>query len=368
MAHLAASNLVERKTRTAVAVLAVGLEVASVMLLVGLADGTLSAIAHRLESVGADALVQPPDSSLILGATSAVMPLALMDRIRAVPRVTQVAPVLNWHVSQIRGVPERLNLWAVDYPAFTALTGGLDLVEGGGLAKEGDVIVDSILALSRGIHVGDSLKMLDREFHVVGVSRAGSGGRIYARLEDIGEAIGTPGRASFFLVKGVSAREAGDLTLALQRHLPGFKVTPIAEVSKTIGDNAVGLEDFKRALTLLAVVVSFLVVLLAMYTAIMERTREIGVLRALGATKGYVLRLIVTESLFVCAIGVAAGIAMAFIGRGVLGRLFPSETVSLSLRWALIAGGLGALGGLLGAVYPAWRAASLDPVAALNTE
>jgi putative ABC transport system permease protein len=368
MAHLAAANLVERKTRTAVAVLAVGLEVASVMLLVGLADGTLSAIAHRLESVGADALVQPPDSSLILGASSAVLPLALGERIRAVEGVTAVAPVLNWHVSQIRGVPERLNLWAVDDRSFTALSGGLDLVAGRGLEGNGDVIVDSILAATRGIGIGDALPMLDREFHVVGISRAGSGGRIYARLEDIGEAIGTPGKASFFLVKGASSRQAGELTLALSARLPGFKVTPIAEVSKTIGDNAVGLEDFKRALTGLSVVVSFLVVLLAMYTAIMERTREIGVLRALGATKGYVLRLIVAESLFVCAIGVLAGVLMAFLGRSLLARVFPSETVLLSLRWALIAGGLGALGGLVGALYPAWRAASLDPVAALNFE
>jgi putative ABC transport system permease protein len=368
MANLAAANLLHRKTRSGVAILAVGLEVASVMLLVGLAEGTLSAIAHRLESVGADVLIQPPDASLILGATSAVMPLKLMDAILATPGVRSVAPVLNWHVSWLKGSPERLNLWAVDYPSFARLSGGLDLLQGSPPEKEGDVVVDSVLAQTRGLRLGEVLEMLDRRFQVVGISRAGSGGRIYARLQDIGDAIGTPGKASFFLVKGESSREAGDLEIALEGRLKGYKITPIAQVSKSINDNAVGLSDFKEALTALAVIVSFLVVLLAMYTAIMERTREIGILRAMGATQGYVLRLIVVETAFLCVAGVAFGILLALLGRSVLERVFPSETVLLSLRWAVLSGSLGALGGMLGALYPALKAARLDPVQALNFE
>jgi putative ABC transport system permease protein len=368
MANLAAANLLHRKTRSGVAVFAVGIEVALVMLLVGLADGTLSAIARRLESVGADVLVQPPDASLILGATSAVMPLRLMDTILLTPGVTVVSPVLNWQVSQLKGRPERLNLWAVDYPSFARLSGGLDLLRGSPPEKEGDVVVDSILAETRGLRVGDDLSMMDRSFHVAGISRAGSGGRIYARLQDIGDAIGTPGRASFFLVKGESARSAGDLVVQLEAHLRGYKITPIAQVSKSINDNAVGLTDFKEALTSLAVLVSFLVVLLAMYTAILERTREIGILRAMGATQGYVLRLVMIETAFVCLGGVVVGVGLAFLGRAALERVFPSETVLLSVRWALLSGGLGAVGGLLGSIYPALKAARMDPVHALNFE
>ena len=74
MANLAAANVMHRKTRTAVSVLAVAMEVAMVMLLVGMANGTLGDIADRLQNVGADVLFQPPDASLLLGATSAVMP------------------------------------------------------------------------------------------------------------------------------------------------------------------------------------------------------------------------------------------------------------------------------------------------------
>src|ERR1051325_8348822 len=102
MANLAAANVMHRKTRTAVSVLAVAMEVAMVMVLVGMAKGTLGDIAERLQNVGADVLFQPPDASLILVATSAVMPLKYMDIMKAeVPGVKEVSPVLNWLVAQI---------------------------------------------------------------------------------------------------------------------------------------------------------------------------------------------------------------------------------------------------------------------------
>src|SRR6185503_19485361 len=127
MANLAAANVMHRKTRTAVSVLAVAMEVAMVMLLVGMANGTLGDIADRLQNVGADVLFQPPDASLILGATSAVMPLKYIDIMKQVDGVTEVAPVLNWLVAKIRREQRAVNLWAVDYPSFAAISGGFDI-------------------------------------------------------------------------------------------------------------------------------------------------------------------------------------------------------------------------------------------------
>jgi putative ABC transport system permease protein len=354
--------------RTAVAALAVALPVATVMLLVGLSDGTLDAIAGRLQSVGADAIFQPPDSSLILGVSSAVMPLKMGELIARDPEVTRVAPILNWHVSQLKGEPESLNLWAVDYLSYAEIAGGFDLLAGRPLQGPGDLVVDSILAEARALHLGEAISLLDREFRVVGITRPGSGGRIFARIDDIGEAIGSPGKTSFFLVKGKNPREAAELVKSLQQRFRGYKVTAIAQVSRAIQDNATGLKQFQRALMALAVILSSLVVLLAMYTAILERTREIGILRAMGATTAFVLRSVLAESFLVSLIGVAGGEALALLGRQWLGVAFPGQEVELTARWALRAGGLGLLGGLLGAAYPALRAARLDPVTALSFE
>jgi putative ABC transport system permease protein len=368
VANLPAANVMHRKTRTAVSVLAVAMEVAMVMLLVGMANGTLGDIAERLQNVGADVLFQPPDASLILGATSAVMPVRFADVMLEVAGVRAVTPVLNWHVAKINGESRAVNLWAVDYPSFTGISGGLDIVDGRGLEQPNDLVMDTVLAGATRMKVGDALPMLNREFRLAGICRAGAGGRLYARLEDIQEAVGTPDKASFFLVKGERAAEADRLAQALEQRFKGYKITPMAQVSKVMQDNAVGLRQFKEALTGMAVVVSFLVVLLAMYTTIIERTREIGILRAIGASQAKVVKLVIGESFLICLAGVLVGILIAVGGRFYLPRLFPTLVVTLTREWAAIAAVLGLVGGLLGSIYPALRAARMDPVQALNFE
>lgn len=368
MANLAAANVMHRKTRTAVSVLAVAMEVAMVMVLVGMARGTLGDIADRLQNVGADILFQPPDASLLLGATSAVMPVKFVDLIKQVPEVTEVTPVLNWHVSKIKGESRAVNLWAIDYPSFQKISGGFDIVAGRTLSEPNDLVMDTILAGATQMKPGDVLPMLNREFRIAGICRAGAGGRLYARLSDIQEAIGTPDKASFFLVKGRSAQNADTLALTLQERFKGYKITPTAQVSKVMQENAVGLQQFKEALTGMAVIISFLVVLLAMYTTIIERTREIGILRAIGASQGKVVQLVVLESFLICLAGVVVGIALALVGRWGVPKIFPTLMVDLTREWALIAASLGLSGGLLGSVYPALKAARMDPIQALNFE
>jgi len=369
VANLAAANVMHRKTRTGVSVLAVAMEVAMVMLLVGMANGTLNEIAERLQKVGADVLFQPPDASLILGATSAVMPVKYVDLMKEqVPGVEEATPVLNWLVSKIGPEARAVNLWAIDYPSFAAISGGLDMVEGRILSEPDDLVMDTVLARATGMKVGDRVPMMNREFKLVGISRAGAGGRLYARIQDIQETIGTPGKASFFLVKGRRGVQAEDLARALEEKFKGHKITPVAQVSKAMQDNAVGLKQFKQALTGMAVVISFMVVLLAMYTTIIERTREIGILRAIGASQTTVVRLVVAESFLICVAGVLVGMLLAIAGRWLLPHVFPTLSVTLTREWALIAAALGLAGGLLGSLYPAVKAARLDPIYALNFE
>lgn len=368
MANLAVANVMHRKTRTAVSVLAVAMEVALVMVLVGMANGTINDIADRLKNVGADVLFQPPDASLVLGATSAVMPVKYVEIMKALPEVREATPVLNWLVAKIKGEPRAINLWAVDYSSFAAVSGGLDIVEGRALARTNDLVMDTVLARATGMKVGDVLPMLNREFRIAGICRAGAGGRLYARIEDVQEAVGASGKASFFLVKGQSSDRAEELAAALEERFKGHKITPIAQVSKAMQDNVVGLEEFKEALTGMAVVISFLVVLLAMYTTIIERTREIGILRAIGASQGRVVQLVIAESFLICVAGVVLGIVLAVGGRWGLPLAFPTLSITLSQEWALIAASLGLVGGLLGSVYPALKAARMDPVQALNFE
>jgi putative ABC transport system permease protein len=369
LANLAAANMLHRKTRTVVSVLGIAIQVATVMILVGLVNGTVDGISARLASVGADVLFQPPDASLILGSTHSVIPTSLAADMKSqVPAVTEVTPVLNRHIAQLHGRSESVNLWAVDYPSYARISGGLTFVEGRAIAGPFELDIDTILQGKYGFRVGEEVEMLGRPFRIVGISHAGTGGRILARLEDIGEVNGTPGMASFFLVKGASSRDAGDLVIALQKAFPGYTITAISQMSEQLQRTAMGLREFRTATTGVAVLLSFLVVLLAMYTAIVERTREISILRAMGATQGWVVRLLLRESVLLCLAGIVVGFLLAFFGRSLLTSAFPAQEIHFTRGWAAIAAGLGLGGGFLGALYPALRAARMDPLRTLNFE
>jgi putative ABC transport system permease protein len=105
-----------------------------------------------------------------------------------------------------------------------------------------------------------------------------------------------------------------------------------------------------------------------MYTTIIERTREIGILRAIGASQAKVIGLVISESFLICLAGVVLGVVLAVAGRWLLPQVFPTLTVQLTREWAVIAAALGLSGGLLGSLYPALKAARMDPVQALNFE
>src|SRR6185369_16989255 len=114
----------------------------------------------------------------------------------------------------------------------------------------------------------------------------------------------------------------------------------------------------------LALVISTLVILLAMYTTIIERTREIGILKSLGASKRFIVMTIEREAAIISALGVVFGFFVAVIGKFAI-EATTRLKIDLQPKWLLIAALIGILGGLLGALYPALRAANLDPVEAI---
>ena len=121
---------------------------------------------------------------------------------------------------------------------------------------------------------------------------------------------------------------------------------------------------FLRVLVGLAAVVSALVVMLAMYTTITERTREIGILKAMGASRGYIVGIIEKEAILISLIGLVAGFAVSVVAGYLIHRGY-GLVFEYSWQWALTAAAIGLGGGIVGALYPAVRASNLDPVNAL---
>lgn len=368
MANLPLANIFNRKTRTTVGILAVALGVALVLVLVGLAQGSLNETAERIQNVGADLLFQAPDASAFLALSSGVLSERLGARLLDVPGVDKVAPVLVNNITKLKGANKFVMIFGIDPESYNHIGNGLEVVEGHGLEGPGEILVDTVLAAADNIAVGDTLQIMKRDFKVVGIVRAGAGVRIYMGLKDMQTSTAQPGDVSFFFVKVKRGVPVKDVAAELERRFEGYKVTALEYLSEAMRENALGLKEFIRALSVFAALISYMVILLAMYTTIIERTREIGILKALGASKAYIIRVVMAESFLICVMGVGAGFLISVIGRVAILSFFPTLTVELIPRWFLFSAILGITGGLLGAIYPAYRAARLDPVEALNFE
>ena len=125
-------------------------------------------------------------------------------------------------------------------------------------------------------------------------------------LEALQEALGVPGKATYIMVKVRDGYDKNAVAKKIAEVLPGNKVQFTEEIFMSVEKSVPFLGIFLRVLVGLAAVVSGLVVMLAMYTTITERTREIGILKALGASRRYIVFIIESEALLISAVGLVA--------------------------------------------------------------
>jgi putative ABC transport system permease protein len=357
--------------RTTVSILAVALEVALILVVVGLITGAATETGKRIEGVGADIIVQPPNASYIFALNSSPMPMAYSAKFAEIEGVKAVAPVLTMTNSKSSGLEV---IYGIDPPSFDSVSGGLTYIEGRLFKDHTDpieVVVDDWYARSRHTKVGDQIHLLGHEFRVSGIVQHGKGSRIFMPLKAAQEMQGFTGNVSMFYVK---LHNPDDVDAVIDRiHLrPGFsefKLTPLREfASLMMSDNQALIDNFYDAVIFVAACIGVLVIFLSMYTTITERTREIGILRSLGASKRLIVTLILQEAFTISVLGVVIGLGSSFVIGRVVQTFFPTSIISIPPEWMLRASIFAVLSGLIGAVYPSVKAAAHDPVEALAYE
>ncbi len=364
ISRLITQNILRRPIRTVISVLAVAIEVGMVMLVVGLTHGMLHDSAQRIGGLGADVMVQAPHASMFLGMTSAPMPIKLGDYLAKLDHVQAVTPVLFQFDSS--GVSL---IWGIDMKSWDRVTGGFAYLQGGPFSGPYDLLVDNWYARQNHVRVGQTVKLLNHRFTVSGIVEHGKGSRLFIPLETAESLAEQQNRASIFFIKCTNPGYTDHVIASIKKLLPNYTVLSVQEYMSLLTSNDLpALTDFITVLVAIAVTIGFLVIFLSMYTTIAERTREIGILKSLGATKGYIIDLILREAGVLCLAGILVGYVGTWAGRELIYRTFPTVTVELTVRWALWAALLALGGTLIGAFYPALRAAQLDPVDALAYE
>lgn len=211
---------------------------------------------------------------------------------------------------------------------------------------------------------------MGRRFRVVGVVEAGVAGRVFAPLQTLRETlVGGDRWSSMFFVKLRDDVRPADAIDQIQTALGDVaRVELKSDYGRLLHKSFAQVNAYMTASSGLALVVSFLIILLTMYTMVVERTREIGILKSLGMSRLGLLRLSVSEALAVSLLGVGLGIGLALLAKWLLGILKPLLTVELAGGLLLVALAVGVVGGVLSALYPGYRAARLEPATALSFE
>jgi putative ABC transport system permease protein len=360
--QLIVNNVLHRPIRTVVSVLAVGVEVALVILIVGLTSGLIQETAKRIEGVGADIMLQPPSSSVFLAFSGAPMPIKIGDKLREIKYVQAVAPILL-QFSSSGGVDV---IYGIDPQSFRDVSGGFVFLEGHDMQGPDDVLVDDWAAKAKNVKVGSTYRLLEHDFHVAGIVDHGKGARIFVPIQTLQDLSGSRDKASIFFIKCTRTDHTQAVMDMMRPIFPGYEIRPLKDfLSLMSSANLPGLDAFIESMIGLAVAIGFLVILLSMYTTVIERTRDIGVLKSIGASKAYIIMALLGEAVFICVIGIAVGIGMSYISRAMFLSSFPTLSILITPEWILRSALIAIVGGLLGASFPAWMASRKDAIEAL---
>jgi putative ABC transport system permease protein len=367
MNKLVLSNLLHRPVRSLISIFAVAIEVVMILSIVAIMMGQVDDQRQRTNGVGADIIVWPSNASILHGMGGAPMLAKNVEALRKMPHVTVASPVM-----QKTAMTSSLEvLWGIDYPSYNALR-PFEFIEGGPFTGPYDVLVDDVFAKSApGYHVGDTIQILDHSFRICGIVKHGKGGRKLLPIETMGALLGDEGKASLFYVK-VDKPKNIDLVRQEILSAKGFtenKVQTMEEWTSLMSPEH--LPAFTIAMNVvitIAVVVGVLVIFQSMYTAVLERTREIGILKSMGASKGMIISVVLRETIVLVVVGVVLGIAATYGISAFLGAKFPTLFFELTGAWIAKGGAIALAGSILGALYPATMAASKDPFDALAYE
>jgi len=367
MNKMVVANLAHRPTRSVITISAVALEVAMILLVVAFFYGYLNGSQQSQMGINADLIIMPPSSSMLAGLSGAAIPVKVGDVLRRKPHVAVAAPVITaFSLKPIEVV------YGIDLASFDEIPPVFRYLSGGPFQQPGDAIVDDYYAAMNHKKIGDPVDVLNNKFRICGIVPHGKGGRKFLTLATMQDLIGAEKRTSVFYLKLDDPANIDAVTKEI-KEIPGmerYSVMSMREyLSMMTPDNLPSGFNYAIEVVIgVAVIVGFLVIFQSMYTAVMERTREIGILKSLGASKLYIVNAVMRETMLLTVVGIAAGILISLTTRRVIMFERPIQQMYWSSQWVMRATVIAIAGALAGALYPAVKAARRDPIDALAYE
>src|ERR1051325_1901022 len=357
MESLVTANVRQRPVRAVVSAAGVALGVCLVMLFTGLARGMSEDLQRRSQNLKAE-IIFTRSAGTELMSTSASLPVKYAELLRGVEGVSMAVPAIRYVSQGGKGFGFE-QVEGVDWNDFARMN-EMTLVTGRAPEALDEVVIDEAKAKNNNLSVGSVISLFgNKPYKVTGIYSPEAGPRVKMSLAAMQDALEAPDKCTWIYVKLKNSADAVEMARRIDEQLQGNKIQLTRDIFTNIEKSIPYLGVFLRTLVALSAVVSMLVVMLAMYTTITERTREIGILKALGASRGFIVGEIEKEAVLISVGGVAAGFVVSFLAAYLIQRAYglPFE---YTWSWGLTAAAIGLLGGALGALYPDRKSTRLN--------
>lgn len=379
--HIALHNLRRRKGRAVFLLAGLMIGVATVVTLLSLSETLQQRAMHELENYGANIIITPQTDQLALnyggvqlGGVNLIeqeIPQAQLAAIDDIPNRRNVAAIAPKVLGVASVAEQRVLLMGVDPKVEFGLKKWWS-VEGHSLQESDDLVAGRVAAERLGLGVGDRVAVNGREFTVAGLlAETGSQDDqlLIVPLSTAQQVLGKPGMVSLIEIAALCHDcPVEDMVNQLSQALPGTEVQAVQQVVKTRMHALAQFEIFAWGVAATVIVIGALLVFVTMMGSIRERTREIGVFRAIGYRRSHILRLVLLEAGTVSAL---AGVCGYLVGVGAtLGALPLLVDGHAMWHWnpmlAVAAVASAVAVGLCAALQPALRASRLEPSEALR--
>lgn len=366
MDNLVLSNIAHRPARTAVSIAGIAVGVLLVVFTVGLAHGLLRERGRREANIGAEILLRPSGTVVALsGSQPFTVPIAHAKEITQIAGVRTAVPIAQALDKSDSGFGSRL-IEGIPFDEYASLN-SLTIKEGRGLERGDEAIIDSALQREQHVEVGSTITIYERPFRIVGIFEPPGGARVKIPLATMQDQVGSENRCNAILVACVDPAQQEQVAGRIKQQFPEDQIIFTRELPELYMSSVPALNMFLKVVIGVAATISLLVILLAMYTTVTERTRQIGILKSLGMSKKAIAWVIEQEAILVSFLGVLLGVLLTLLLRFTVMRS-TSLIVDIEPKWIGISLLVGLIGGSIGALYPALRAARQDPVDALSYE
>ncbi len=367
MQSLVLANVKHRPMRTLMTALGIAIGIVLILIIVGLAHGMLNDRAAREANMAAEIIVRPVGSFTAgLSSNTLSLDVELAEKIRTLPGVKFVTPIAQYIQNTGTGIGFRVTEGII-FDSYAETT-GIKLVSGQAPQNNDEVIVDEEYAAEKKLTVGSQVKTLDKTFKLAGIYTPVVGSRIKVRLSMLQELLSAENHCTMLFVRCLNTKDQQAVAKQISETTTDIQIIFTSDLPRLYSQGLPALDVFLNVLVALSIFISTLVILLSMYTAIVERTREIGVLKSLGASSTFIIWTIEKEALVIGIIGVLIGHGLAFLSRLLITSFTTLQNIHFEWEWLVITTLVGIIGALVGAIYPAIYAARQDPVVALSYE